>query len=90
MTLARVRGKGQVTLPDEIRRAAHVSEGDYLEVSIEQGSIVMRPKKLIDADQAWYWTEEWRRGEHEAADDIAEKRLEHFGSADDFLKSLDE
>jgi AbrB family looped-hinge helix DNA binding protein len=90
VTLARIRGKGQVTLPDDIRRAARLAEGDYLEVSVEQGSIVMRPKKLIDADQAWFWTEEWQRGEREAADNVATDQVTRYESADDFLRSLDE
>lgn len=33
MTLTRMRGKGQITLLDGVRRAARLSEGDYLEVS---------------------------------------------------------
>lgn len=90
MTLARVRGKGQVTLPDEVRRAANVAEGDYLDVSIVDGAIVLRPKKLIDADQAWFWTEAWQRGERDASEDIAAGRVRRFDSADDFLRSLDE
>jgi AbrB family looped-hinge helix DNA binding protein len=40
MTLTRMRGKGQLTLPEEIRRAARLQEGDYLEVSIRGGEIV--------------------------------------------------
>lgn len=90
MTLARVRGKGQVTLPDNIRQAANLAEGDYLEVSVSRGQIVMRPKKLIDADQAWFWTEEWQRGEREASDDIATGRSRRFDSAAEFLDTLDE
>jgi AbrB family looped-hinge helix DNA binding protein len=88
MTLARVRGKGQITLPDGVRRAVRLSEGDYLDVSVEQGAIVMRPKKLIDADQAWFWTEEWQRGEREASDDIATGRTRRSATADEFIESL--
>lgn len=90
MTLARVRGKGQVTLPDNIRQAANLAEGDYLEVTVSRGAIVMRPKKLIDADQAWFWTEEWQRGEREASEDIATGRSRRFDSAAEFLDTLDE
>ena len=90
MTLARIRGKGQVTLPDNIRQAANLAEGDYLEVSVSQGAIVMRPKRLIDADQAWFWSEEWQRGEREASDDIAAGRSRPFDSASGFLRTLDE
>jgi AbrB family looped-hinge helix DNA binding protein len=88
VTLTKVRTKGQITLPDGVRRAAHVAEGDYLEVSVEGGTIVMRPKKLIDADQAWFWSEDWQRGEREASEDIARDRTRRSDSGDAFLDSL--
>lgn len=88
MALMKVRPKGQVTLPDGIRKAARLSEGDYLEVSVEEGAIVMRPKKLIDAHQAWFWTEEWQRGEREASEDISAGRTRRSRSADEFIDSL--
>ncbi len=88
MTLTKVRPKGQITLPDGVRRAARLSEGDYLEISFESGAIVMRPKKLIDADQAWFWTEDWQRGEREASEDIARGRTRRSDSGDAFLDSL--
>jgi len=84
----KVRSKGQLTLPDAVRKAARLSEGDYLEVSIEEGAIVMRPKKLIDADQAWFWTADWQKGEREASDDIARGRVRRSDSADDFIEYL--
>ena len=88
MTLMKVRPKGQITLPDAIRKAARLSEGDYLEVSVEEGTIVMRPKKLIDADQAWFWTDEWQSGEREASEDIARGRVRRSASGDEFIDSL--
>jgi AbrB family looped-hinge helix DNA binding protein len=89
MTLTKVRPKGQITLPDGVRRAARLSEGDYLEITVESGMIVMRPKKLIDADQAWFWTDAWQRGEREASEDIARGRTRRSDSGDAFLDSLD-
>ena len=89
MALTRVRGKGQITLSDGVRRAARVAEGDLLEVSVEAGAIVMRPKKLIDADQAWFWTESWQEGEREASADIAAGRTRRSATAKEFLDSLE-
>ncbi len=89
MSLTRVRGKGQITLSDRVRRAARVAEGDLLEVSVEAGAIVMRPKKLIDADQAWFWTESWQKGEREASADIAAGRTRRSTTAKEFLDSLE-
>ena len=89
MTLMRIRPKGQLTLPDSIRRQVHLEEGDYLEVAVEEGAIVMRPKKLIDADQAWFWTDAWQRGEREANADIAQGRVRRSHNGDEFIESLD-
>ena len=89
MSLTRVRAKGQITLSDGIRRAARVTEGDLLEVSVEAGAIVMRPKKLIDADQAWFWTRSWQKGEREASADIAAGRTRRSTTAKEFLDSLE-
>ncbi len=88
MTLMKVRPKGQITLPDGIRKQAHLDAGDYLEVSVEEGAIVMRPKKLIDADQAWFWTEAWQRGERDANEDIARGRVRRSETGEDFVESL--
>jgi len=88
VALTKVRPKGQITLPDGVRKAARLVEGDYLEVMFEDGAIVMRPKKLIDADQAWFWTDDWQRGEREATEDIARGRTRRSDSRDAFLESL--
>jgi len=88
MALTKVRLKGQITLPDGVRRAARLAEGDYLEISVEDGAIVMRPKKLIDADQAWFWTHEWQRGEREASEDISAGRVRRSRTGTEFIKSL--
>jgi AbrB family looped-hinge helix DNA binding protein len=90
MTLTRIRGKGQLTLPEEIRRAARLQEGDYLEVSTRGGEIIMRPKKLVDAEQAWFWSDGWQAGEREASEDIAAGRTTRSANAGELLKSLNE
>jgi AbrB family looped-hinge helix DNA binding protein len=89
MSLIRLRPKGQITLPDSVRRQAHIDEGDVLEVSVEEQGIVLRPKKLVDADQAWFWTEAWQRGERRASADIREGRVSRPQTADEFLDSLE-
>jgi AbrB family looped-hinge helix DNA binding protein len=86
--MARLRAKGQLTLPDDIRKAAHLEEGDLLEAEMTTEGILLRPQKLIDATQAWFWTAEWQAGEREADADRAEGRTERFGSGDEFVDAL--
>ena len=83
-----LRAKGQLTLPDEIRKAAHLEEGDLLEAELTPGGILLRPRKLIDATQAWFWAPEWQAGERQADEDRAAGRSESFGSGDELVEAL--
>jgi bifunctional DNA-binding transcriptional regulator/antitoxin component of YhaV-PrlF toxin-antitoxin module len=54
---ARLRQKAQLTLPDPIRRALHVSEGDEVEFAVHHdGVITVRGYVSVPSDQAWYFT----------------------------------
>jgi antitoxin PrlF len=83
-----LRAKGQLTLPEEIRASARLEEGDLLEAEVTEEGILLRPQKVIDATQAWFWTAEWQRGEREADADLAAGRGEVFDTAEDFLDAL--
>lgn len=52
--------------------------------------ILLKPQKVIDSTQAWFWTPEWQDGEREASADIAEGRVEHDRDDESFLASLEE
>jgi AbrB family looped-hinge helix DNA binding protein len=83
-----LRAKGQVTLPEEIRKAARLEEGDLLDAEITEEGILLRPQKVIDATQAWFWTPGWQAGEREADAQEAAGLGETFGSGDEFLAAL--
>lgn len=88
MARTTLRAKGQLTLPDDIRRAAQLEEGDLLEAELTDEGILLRPQKVIDATQAWFWTPEWQAGEREADADIDAGRVETFASGEEFLDAL--
>ena len=86
----KVRAKAQLTLPEEIRRALHISEGDEVEFSVhDDGTITIRGFVSIPTDQAWFFTPEWLAGEREADDDIAAGRGTVHESAEDMFAHLD-
>jgi bifunctional DNA-binding transcriptional regulator/antitoxin component of YhaV-PrlF toxin-antitoxin module len=54
---ARLRPKSQITLPEEIRLALHVSVGDELEFAIQDdGTITVQGYVSIPSDQLWRYT----------------------------------
>jgi AbrB family looped-hinge helix DNA binding protein len=88
MTRTTLRAKGQVTLPEAIRRAAGLEEGDMLEAEITEDGILLRPQKVIDAAQAWFWDPAWQAGEREAEADRYAGRLETFTSGEELVEAL--
>lgn len=90
-TLTRLTSGGQITLPKEIRLKTSMEAGDFVEVKLdEEGHIVLTPKKLVDASQAYFWTEEWQRGERKADEDIKAGRVKQFNSVTEAVKYLED
>lgn len=87
----RLRPKGQITLPGEIRKLLELNEGDDLAFSVnEQGQVYVSRLNVIPPDQAWFWTERWQKMEREVEADIAAGRVKQFDSMDDFISYLEE
>jgi bifunctional DNA-binding transcriptional regulator/antitoxin component of YhaV-PrlF toxin-antitoxin module len=90
MTRTTLRGKGQITLPEDIRVGAKLEEGDLFEAEITTEGILLRPQKVIDANQAWFWTPEWQAGEREAEANAAEGNGEFFASGEQLLQGIEQ
>jgi antitoxin PrlF len=86
----KVRPKAQLTLPEEIRRALHIGEGDEVEFAVhDDGTVTVRGFISIPTDQAWFFTPEWLAGEGDADEQIASGRGQIFQSADEMFEHLD-
>ena len=68
-----VRKKNQITLPKALSAALNIVEGDKLEMYIENGKIIMTPSVMIPKEQAWFWSQEWQRGEKAVQKELAAK-----------------
>ena len=88
MSTAVIRAKGQMTIPQDVRDAAHLEEGDPIEFELVADGILLRPMKLIDASQAWFWSREWQDGERQASADIQAGRVLAAETPTAFLDSL--
>jgi len=86
--LIQVRKKAQVTLPQSVRQALNIEEGDFLDAIVKDGEIVLRVKKLVDKEQAWFWTKRWQEGEREAEEDIGAGRIHGFDNAKEAIAFL--
>jgi bifunctional DNA-binding transcriptional regulator/antitoxin component of YhaV-PrlF toxin-antitoxin module len=83
--MGRISSRGQVAISKSIMNEMNLQPGDILEFKVQKGLLVGKPKKLIDADQTWFWTKEWQEGEHEAEEDIKTGRIKEYKSVREFL-----
>jgi len=47
--VSRIGQRRQVVIPKKVFDALALAEGDFMEVTVENGRVAMRPKKLVDA-----------------------------------------
>lgn len=86
--LVRLSPRGTITIPKKLRQG--LSDDTLLEaIRRDDGVIELRPQAVIDADQAWFWTESWQQGEREADEDIAAGRFETFDDVESFIAHLE-
>lgn len=88
-TVVKISPGGQVRIPKEIMDRLKVSTGDYLDFSFEEENVIIKAKKLIDADQMWFWEKDWQEAEIKAEKDIREGNLSRiFTTAEDSISYL--
>jgi AbrB family looped-hinge helix DNA binding protein len=89
-TLVKVSGHHQITLPSDLRKRLNIKNGDYLKiVESDDSCISIKPVKVIDADQAYFYTKEWQKGEKQADIDYANGDISRpFNSVDELMKEL--
>ena len=76
----KIRPKAQLTLPEDIRRALHIGEGDEVEFAVhDDGTVTLRGYVSIPTDQE---IAAGRGTAHESAEDMF-TRLDALGSADE-------
>ena len=88
-TIMKISPQGQIRIPKKIMITLGIEKGDYIEVDVEERQIVLKPRKLIDPSQGWYWTKEWQKMEADVDEEIEKDQLSaKFESAEEGLKWL--
>jgi AbrB family looped-hinge helix DNA binding protein len=90
-TIMKISSQGQVRIPKKFMESLGIEAGDYLAMDIENGQILLKPRKLIDPSQGWHWTKTWQKKETEADIEIEQNELSpEFQKAEKGIKWLKE
>ena len=87
-TVVKVQKNKNITLPMWLINRFHVGAGDFVRLEETKDGVLMKPAKLIDPSQAYFWTKEWQAGEHEAQEDIRKGRVKRFKSVKELMRDL--
>ncbi len=88
---SRLRKKGQITVPQEIRNLLNADEGDDLLFSTDEaGRVVISRAQVIDPKQAWFWSDRWQHMELQAQADLDAGRVVEYRSAKEAIAALDD
>jgi len=89
-TVMKISSQGQIRIPKKVLDALKIHPGDYVEVDIESGHAVLKPRKLIDPTQGWYWTKEWQQTEKEVDQELQDGKVSpKFQSVEEGVKWLE-
>ena len=89
MPMSKVTRHGQITLPALVRKRLEIEEGDLVEIEVNDETAALMPKKLVDKNQAYFWTKKWQQHESEADEDIEAGRVKSFDSVEQLIDDLD-
>ena len=87
--LRKLGKSNQVAIPKKILKKLHLNSNDYMDVYIEDNKIILEPKIVIPRDQAYFFTEEWQKDEHQAEQDIQSGRLTETADLDELMEEMD-
>jgi len=61
--IMKISPQRQVRIPKRVMQKLSIDIGDFVEIDVQENEIVLKPRKLIDPSQGWYWTKEWQKME---------------------------
>jgi hypothetical protein len=71
------------------RRAAGIEDGDLLAATMEGDTITLLPARVLDKNQASFWSEARQQADRRASEDIAQGRVRSFNDAEDLIATLE-
>ena len=87
-SVVKVQKNKNITLPMWVMQRFHIGAGDFVRVEETADGVMLKPAKLVDPEQAYFWTKEWQSGEREAEADIRKGRVKAFKNLKELIKDL--
>ncbi len=87
-SVVKVQKNKNITLPMWLIQRFHLGAGDFVRVEDTKDGVMLKPAKLVDPSQAYFWTKEWQAGERKVEEDLRKGRVKAFKSVKELIKDL--
>ncbi len=87
-TTVKIWEKYQVTIPETVRNQIPLTVGERVEVSAQEGKIVIRPIMEIPRGEAWFWSPKWQEQVAQSKQDVKRGKVKVFRSVKEARKAL--
>ncbi|OGX39614.1 MAG: hypothetical protein A3C53_06060 [Omnitrophica WOR_2 bacterium RIFCSPHIGHO2_02_FULL_68_15] len=88
-SIVKLQKNKNITLPMWLIRRFRIAAGDFVRLQETREGILLKPGKLIDPSQAYFWTKEWQQGEREVEEERRQGKVKRFRSMKELVKDLD-
>ena len=88
--ITQLRVRSQITLPSEIVKKMRLTEGDNLDIILEDDKIILKPVLVIDRSQSWFWSKKWQQMEKEADEDVKQGKVRKAKNLKELIRKLDD
>lgn len=85
-----VQKRNLISLPRDIREKLNISEGDVLDIRIDDNKIIIEPMKLVPSGQAYFWTDKAQNDMLEAKNDVESGNVREFSTIREFLDGIEQ
>lgn len=77
--IRKINERNQITLPKRILEDLNIQPGDYVEIIRSNGDMIVRPKRIVNADELT--EDEWEKLEKIVKKQIKDKQYKEYSSA---------
>ena len=86
--IVKVQKNKNITLPTWLIHLFHVGVGDFIRIEKTKSGVLLKPAKLVDPSQTYFWTKEWQEREREVDGQIRKGHVRKAKSVDDLIRDL--
>jgi antitoxin PrlF len=87
---AKIRQKGQVTIPAKVRTALGLDEGDGLlgSYDISTGEVRLVEDVIVEPEKAWFWKDQWQEMLVRSVGDLIDGRAARYDRLSDAVNEM--